>query len=103
MILGVSDPYLNEPMRGNTTEANKFHAIYNQKVEQRVVQYAILYWLASEPAQKSVWYNIAKHYYGNKRNEVLARVRALGSSNKAVTGFVSDVEKHLGNLRKVPK
>jgi hypothetical protein len=59
------------------------------------VQYAILYWLVGGSLKTSIWYDLARQFYGGKRKQVLARVRALGRSNQSVTGFVKDVEECL--------
>lgn len=102
MILGVSDPYANEPWQDNKSKIPNFHKLYNQKVEQRVVQYGILYWLAEKSSRKkSIWGDIVLHYYGYKRDQVLARVRALGRSNTGVKTFALDVEKHLRRITHV--
>lgn len=96
MILGVSDPFENEPGHLLKAETSHFAASYRQKVELHVVQFAILYWLTSESAKRSIWYSIAEQYYSEKRKEVLARVEYLQATNSQVDSLSEAIEKYLG-------
>lgn len=96
MILGVSDPWKNEPSAHLLPTSSRFGNSYRLQAEQQVVQYAILYWLNSESAKRSIWYSIAGQYYKHKRKEVLARMEYLQARNPAVQHLSGAIATCLG-------
>ncbi|KUJ08581.1 UBC-like protein [Mollisia scopiformis] len=97
MILGTSNPHANEVGCDKETEESSAYARqYNDGARRQVVQYAILYWLRSSSAKRSIWYDIAEQYYKNKRKEVIARVKYLGGRDNEIWMAAKDVEKCLG-------
>jgi hypothetical protein len=70
MILGVSNPIENEPGykmnfdKGTATE-------YRNRVQCMTVLYAMLFWLESEKAKKSVWKDISARYWMHNGKLVL--------------------------------
>jgi hypothetical protein len=101
MILGASTPIANEP---NFSFDDGMATEHRNHVQCTTVLCAMLFWLESEKAKKSVWKDISVRYWLHNGRRVLDNVRRCSRSNtllrrayeKRIDGSVSFSARGMG-------
>lgn len=79
-ILGAPSPYENEPGQsalGHTPAAEQ----YNKAVQNKVVECAMIPWIARTSRHSPLWKKIVEKYWDSNGDEVLSRVKEATASN----------------------
>lgn len=91
MILGVPLPWLNEPGFENARKTDPRVVAHRNRVETRVLRFAMIAWLendfANEDAKEHIWKEISQTYWKHKGQKVWEYVKEFLVDNPGLLYF----------------